>query len=323
MEDNLNVSVQGFNNVDTARMLGKLILEAIRALESAHELDISKLKKVVVSFDFPSALKIISDEYNHESEVTFTNSKQAMAVAKLLAKMEGNGEISEYTLLLSVDFFIEIFDSDGGISLDNISHVLHRLHHELVHIHEDNKNSLDPSRVVDDYDNAMLMTGLRAWSEYLANYMSSVSVTDDSIINTLSTLEAVLTEVPLEIRGLVLKYKIGQLSLADMHSSVTERIKLIANMYGYAQGYIDGVDIDMKAHFPTLLELLTASDLAAPLKNLGHSFLLIKGCFEKQGLHDFEIFNSASNAINEIYESFGLKIEKPSDPEMGLYIHVV
>lgn len=323
MEDNLNVSVQGFNNVDTARMLGKLTLEAIRSLENAHKLDISKLKKIVISFDFSSALETISDEYNHKSKATFTNSKQAIAVAKLLAKMEDDGKVSEYTLLLSWDFFIEIFESDGSISLENISHVLHRLHHELIHIHEDNKNSFDSNRVVDDYDHAMLTTGMRAWSEYLANYMSSASVTDDSIINTLSTLEAVLTEVPLEIRELVFKYKVRQLSLVDMHFAVTERIKLIANMYGYAQGYIDGAEIDMDAHFPMLLEILTTSDLAVPLKGLGDAFLLIKSDFEKQGIHDFEVFNSASNAINELYKSFGLQIERSSDPKMGLYIHVV
>lgn len=322
MEHDLSISIQGFNNADKARELGNITLEVIRHLELKYLLDVSKLKKVIVSFDFPAALQSITKEFNHQAPPTFTNSEQAKAVAQLVSRISHDGQISEYALVLSVDFFIELFDDAGLISLDNISQIIHRMHHELVHVHELNRNSLDNSMLIDDYDNAFLMTSKRAWSEYLANYMSSNTATDDSIRNMLFTLERILIEVPLEIDDLVLKYKHGFLSLSEMHSAVTERIKLIANMYGYAYGYIHGMDIDVETHFPDLFELLSKSPLSISLSALGEALSSIKCKFDDRGISDYDVFNSSIRAIRAIYASFGLQVSRSAEPGMGLYINV-
>lgn len=322
MEHDLSISIQGFNDANIARELGSVILEVMRQLESKFSLDISKLKKVIVSFDFPDALQGIKKEFNHQAPPTFTNSEQAKAVAQLASRISHDGKISEYALVLSVDFFIELFDDAGLISLDNVSQIVHRIHHELVHVHELNKNSLDNSRLVDDYDDAFLMTGKRAWSEYLANHMSSKTATDESIINFLSTLERVLVEVPVEIEGLVLKYKFGFLPLNEMHSAVTERIKLIANIYGYACGYIHGMNIDVETHFPDLFTLLSESTLSISLGALEEAFLSIKIKFDDRGICEYDDFNLSSQAIRAIYASFGLQVSRADDPRMGLYINV-
>ncbi|GLS89088.1 hypothetical protein GCM10007916_01550 [Psychromonas marina] len=322
MENDLNISLQGFNNEDDAQKIGNLALEVIKALETEHQLNIVKLKKVVVSFDFPSALAQIAEEFNHQSLPTFTDSKQAIAIAQLLSKPADNGRLSEYALVLSISFFSEIITTDGAISFDNIAPIIHRIHHELIHVHEHNENSLDNSKIIDDYDDALLMTGKRAWSEYLANYMSSSTATDDCIHDVLNTLETVLSEVPIEIEDLVYRYQIKLLPLAEMHYKVTERIKLIANMYGYAQGYIQALDIDMEAHFPKLQHLQSSSKLASPLSDLGEAIDSIKAKFEEHGLDHYNDFNSATSAIAEMYSAFGLRIERNAKPNTGLYVHV-
>jgi hypothetical protein len=323
METNLNILVKGFNNEDTARTVGNVTIEAIRALEQVYQLDISKLMKVIISFDFSVALLEIADDFNHKLSPTFTNTKQATAIAQLLPKLADNGLLSEYALVLDVTFFYELLNDDGTISLNNINQIIHRLHHELVHIHELNKNSLDNSKLIDDYDHAFLMTGKRAWSEYLANYMSSPTATDESIKMMFCTLENVLNEVPNEIEDLVFKYQIRLIPLEEMHSAVTEKIKLIANMYGYAYGYIQGLDIDMEANFPNLLKLLSSSKLAVPLKELGEALVSIKAKFDDGGLYDYDVFNSTTKAIDGLYTSFRLKIERTIEQNTGLYIHII
>lgn len=322
MEHDLSISLQGFSNEDTARYLGHLTLETIRNLEQKYTLNISRLKKVVISFDYPVALQEIANEFNHKSSPIFTNSKQAKGVAQLLSRVEHGGKYSEYALVLSVDFFIELFDDTGEISLVHISKIIHRIHHELIHVHEHNLNSLDSSRIIDDYDDAFLITGKRAWSEYLANYMSSQTAPDDSIQDVLFTFETVLKDVPTEIEGFIKSYKIDQLSLAEMHTAVTQRIKLIANMYAYAHGYINGANIDTKVHFPNLLILLSESMLAISLKALGEALVSIKCKFDDGGLCDYDDFNSSIKAIRAMYASFGLQVDRAPDPGMGLHIHV-
>lgn len=322
MEDDLSISVQGFNNENSAKEIGNITLTVIKELETQHQLNIDKLKKVIITFDFSAGLAQIANDFNHKSLPTFTNNKQATAVAQLLSKTSDNGELSEYALVLSVSFFSEIINLDGSISLDNIAPLIHRTHHELAHVHEQNKNSLDNSKLIDDYDHALLMTGKSAWSEYLANYISSSTATRDSIHDVLNTLEAVLNEVPIEIEDLIERYQTRLLSLDEMHFEVTKRIKLIANMHGYAQGYIQALDIDMETHFPKLKKLQSSSKLASPLSNLGKAITSIKIKFDEAGLHNFNVFDSATNAIAEMYLAFGVRIERNKKPNTGLYIHV-
>lgn len=322
MENDLNISIQGFNSKHVAKEIGNLTLEVIKALDNKYALDITKLRQVIISCDFPAALAKIASEFNHQSSPTFTNSKQATAIAQLLIKSSGSSQPLEYALVLCVNFFSDIINSDGSVSLDNVAPVIHRIHHELVHVHEMNINSLDQSRLIDDFDDAFLITSKSAWSEYLANCMSSPSATDDNINIVLNTLEVTLNDVPNEIEDLINNYQAGLLPLDTMYNSVSKRIRLIANMYGYAQGYIHTLDIDMDSHFPTLLKLLSSSKLAEQLSNLGEAFTSIKVKFDLSGLDDFDDFGLAKNAIISIYDSFGLRIERNIEPGMGLYIHV-
>ena len=322
MERDLIISVNNFPSEQSANIIGVLTLEIMKSIEERYHLDISKLTKVIITFDFESALQSVATDFNHNLPPTFTNSSQAKAVAKLFSRISDVGLFLEYNLILSADFFNELFNDDLSISLDDISPVRHRIHHELIHVHEHNKNCLNNAMVVDDYDDVFLMTGMRSWSEYLANYLSSPTATDEIIDSTLYTLEVVLSEVVLEIKKIINQYRVGLLSLSAMHLAVTERIKLISNMYAYAYGYIDGVGIDIEKHFPVLSELLSNSPLSLPLHALRQSFLSIKSVFDEKGICDFSEFDLAIKAVRAMYLSFGLKVERASQPGMGLFIEV-
>lgn len=324
MENDLKISVNGFgeNYKKQAILLGEITLEIIRCIESEYQLDISKLKNVNISFDFQGALQEVSNEFGHEFPATYTNNDFAKAIAQLKSRLGDNGKLSEYTLVLSVDFFMELFDENYEISSSNASHIIHRLHHELVHIHELNKNNLDSSKLIDGYDDIFLMTVKRTWSEYLANNMSSFTATDDSVIGMFNTFEKILNHYPSEIEGLIDNYKYGSLSLSEMHTSVTERIKTISIMYGYVYGYIQGLNIDVEDSFPDLFSLLLSSKLTPSLNMLGEELSDIKCKFEDGGLFNYSDFDSATKVIHSIYASFGLQVDRNIDPKNGLYIHV-
>ncbi|WP_192021996.1 hypothetical protein [Shewanella sp. WPAGA9] len=322
MENDLNVSIQGFSNKELANTIGKTTLNIIDALYKKYNLDISKLKKVLISSDYSSALTQVSDDYNHCISSTYTNSAQAVGIAQLLTKLASKEQIAEYTLVLSANFFFDIILPDETVNLKNLSPVIHRLHHELIHVHERNVSSLDQKKTVDDYDDALFMPGIRAWSEYLANYESSETAPDESVKETLNTLEATLTEVPSEIEDLIFKYKIQTLALGDMYFEVKKRIKLITNMYAYAHGYIHAWDIDMDKHFPKLTQLLSSSKLAKPLSNLDAALIYLKTKYDCNELVSWEDFDSTTLATNELYAAFGIRIERNKEPDTGIYIHV-
>jgi len=326
LEQDLSISLEGFNTEDDANNVGYSTKTAIKVLEEQYSLNISKLRQVIVSADFPSALQNITSEYQHRLQSTYTNNDQARAIGKVISKIGKNKQQDEHALVLSFDFYSEWFQEDGSISINesNIRPVLHRLHHELVHIHEKNTLiDLDQNKSIGSYDDALLMLATSAWSEYLANFESTPSAPDELVIETLATLEKVINEVPSEINNFVSRRKSGLISIDEMHLAVKDRVKLIVNMYAYAHGYIHGMNINVQEQFLSLYVLLSESKLSKNFLALGESLLALKVVYDDGKLKEYNAFNEVTNAIESIYSTFGVMLERIAGEDgADLYIHI-
>ncbi|ELX8651118.1 hypothetical protein SK983_004199 [Vibrio vulnificus] len=322
MEPDFMISLEGFSSESDANSIGNTVMYAVRTLHQQYQLDISGLKRILISTDFGSALASVTKGYGHVSSSSYTKSKQATAIAQLVTK----GAKEEFTLVLGMDFFFEWFNSDGNleISESNLSAVLHRIHHELIHIHEKNVlTQLDSSRLVDNYDDALLMSATRAWSEYLANLKSANSAPDETIKSFLEQFHMIIKEVPDEITSLVLKYQNRMIPLDQMYIEVKARIKLITNSYAYAFGYVDAFDIDLDSYFPEIVHSLKGSKLSKTLFQLGESLKGVTELYEQELISSYEDFNQITKVIDNMFKMFGLTLERTfSEAGTGLYIHV-
>lgn len=325
LEPDLSVSLDGFTSEKDATYLGSNVLSVVKVLHQHHHLNISKLRKIVVCWDFPLALQKVKAEYNHESPVLYTNSKQATALGQLVSKTGSDGLCSEYTLVLSVNFFAEWFDENGVVVInDNFLPIIHRLHHELVHVHERNTlTGLDQSFRVNVYDDAILISATRAWSEYLANFVSSPTAHKEAVDGFLEQFETVLNEVPSEIDSFVLDYLNNKITLDVMFQETKKRVKLIINSYAYALGYIHGIDIDLQEHFPTWEKALAESKLNDSLSYLGDSFDRLMEKYKGNKIDSYSDFDEASAAVNSVFKAFKLNLVR-TDAVNGsdLYIYV-
>jgi hypothetical protein len=326
LEQDLSISLEGFNTEDDANNVGHTTQTVIKVLEEQYNLNISKLRKVIVSPDFPSALQRITSEYQHRLQSTYTNNDQARAIGKVISRIGKNKQQDEHALVLSFDFYGEWFLEDGSVSINesNIRPVLHRLHHELVHIHEKNTLiDLDQNKSIGNYDDALLMLATSAWSEYLANFESTPSAPDELVIETLETLEKVINQVPSEINSFVSKRKSDLIPLEEMHFAVKNRIKLIVNMYAYSHGYIHGMNINVQEQFSSLYVLLSESKLSKQFFALGESLLALKVVYEDEKLKEYDAFDEVTNAIESIYSTFGVMLERITGEDgADLYIHI-
>jgi hypothetical protein len=322
MEPDLIISLEGFSSESDANSLGNTVMSAIRALHQQYQLNISGLKRVVISTDFASALTSVTMGYGHVSPSSFTNSKQAKALAQLVTK----GAKEEFTLVLDINFFFDWYNSEGQLDVNksNLPSVLHLIHHELIHIHEKNVlTQLDPSRLIDSYDDALLMSATRAWSEYLANLKSANSAPDETIKLFLEQFETIIKEVPNEITSLVWNYQNRLIPLDKMFIEVKDRIKLITNSYAYAFGYVDAFNIDLDTHFPEIVQSLKNSELSNTLLQLGESFKGVTELYEQGLISSFDDFNQITKVIDNMFKVFGLTLERTFDEAgSGLYIHV-
>lgn len=326
LEPDFNISLEGFNSAEEANSIGNLVLAATKALSEQHNINISKLKAVVISYDFGSALQRVTSGYNHKSSSSFTDSKQGTAIGQLVSKIGSNGLCEEYTLVLSVNFFLELFDDDGKLCVkdEGIKFIIHRIHHELVHVHEKNTlTCLDQSLSVNDYGEALLISATRAWSEYLANYMSSYSAPQEIVDEFLNNLQTVIIEVPNEIDTFIWNYKSHIIPLNIMFFEVKKRIKLIVNSYGYAMGYVHALNIDVETYFPVLAATLSNSKLQSSLANLSDAFEKLMEKYKNNNIVDYDDFRDITVAIDSIFKAFGLTLECSDwTNESSLYVHV-
>jgi len=326
LEPDFNISLDGFNTEEEANQIGWLVLDATKSLAVRFNLDISKLKKAVISYNFAAALEKVTSEYNHELPSTFTDSKQGVAVAQLVSKVGSNGMSDEYTLVMSVEFFVEMFDENGKLDFNEkaFGPIIHRLHHELIHVDERNKLiGLDPAYRVNEYGEALLITATRAWSEYLANYMSSQTAPKEIIDDFLNNLKTVVDEVSEEIEMFVLKYKIHVITLDAMFFEVKKRVKLIINSYGYAIGYVHALKINLEEDYPDLVAAISNSKIKHPLSSLSESFDGLMSKYSGNNIESYEDFLDLTESVDALFKAFGLTLDCADwSGESRLYIHV-
>lgn len=105
------------------------------------------------------------------------------------------GYVKNIPLCYRLIFFVELFNDGSFLKLKEEGYlaVIHRIHHELVHVHEKNLlTCLAQNFTVNEYGSALLISATRAWSEYLANYMSSGSAPQETIDLFLENLDTVV-----------------------------------------------------------------------------------------------------------------------------------
>ncbi|WP_174865288.1 hypothetical protein [Pectobacterium polaris] len=326
LETDFKITLEGFATEEEANNIGNFTLEVIRTLNSNLNLDLSKLKCVVVSYNFSEALQNVTSIYQHKSPSSFTNSKQGVAVGQLVTKIGSDGQCEEYTLVLSIDFFVELFNDGSFLKLNEEGYrvIIHRIHHELVHVHEKNLlTCLAQNFTVNEYGDALLISATRSWSEYLANYMSSGSVPQETIDLFLDNLDTVVNEVSDEIEKLILSYKNYNISLNEMYLETKKRIKLIINSYAYAIGYVHSLNINVNEYDPKLALTLSNSKIRNQLSELGVAFQNLYEKFNNQHITGFDDYREITIVIDEIYKQFGLVLECPDwSGNYGLNIHV-
>ncbi|MCL1042386.1 hypothetical protein L2712_12130 [Shewanella marisflavi] len=327
MDNDFFITVEGFENERLANELGNSCMDMVRALDSRYSsLNISKLKRIVITVNFANSLSSVCSSYGHQSESAFTNSEQAIAVGQLVSKLGSDGEYEEFTLVLGWDFFGELFVQNGNgeieveLNGDETRTILQRLLHELFHVHEKNTLNLVPaSMMVDGYANAILMIAVRGWSEYFANYMSSFFALDCAIESTFLTLRNVLTEVPQEITELVNQYKSRLISIEDMFASVRERLGLIVNSYAYAKGFIDSLALEVETFDVELYEVMSASPLYEVLVELGEQFYEFLDAYNSSSLTSVHDYDGIGFALKDLYRVFSLDVTRMGD---GVYVSV-
>ncbi len=191
MEPDLQINVKGLSD-DLANRVGTAVRKVVGSLERLGEgLDLRRMHRIIVAEDFAGELAELSAATVSGRPITHTDEEYAVAVAKVILLPRGEDyEIvpvisanHALALLASVDAGSDVEATDQAaesLSSGLYSRVLHSLHHELCHVHDDNKRIDALKAFMLSYcyrgkDVFIRPLAESCWDEYIANVLSSVT----------------------------------------------------------------------------------------------------------------------------------------------------
>lgn len=314
MEPDLQISIKGLPE-DQAHILGNTIANIIEFFEKIDEsLDFRRMHRIVVTADFAGELVELSEQTVSGNQITHTNEDYAVAVAKVMILP---GDELEILPILNAQYIkalvLEESENNGA---DNFNYILHLLHHELCHVHDNNKK-------IDSFYHLMLTHHYEGkdifirplseicWSEYIANFLSSKTVTDANLIDIVTSLIDAIKRTKSDIDNEILLYRYhGDLEkLLDIFKRHGEFLVKVA---AYTIGYLDGLGVTLEELSPEASKIIIGSYFESTWQAMHEALKEMKRAYPEDW-RDLSIYNNLAEALENYYDKMGLILSSTED----------
>jgi hypothetical protein len=315
MESNLQITIKGLQT-ELATSIANAIGEAVIAFKQADEdLDFRRMYRIVITTDFSGELAELSGSTASGNPIRHTDEEYAVAVAKVLILPRGE----EFEILLIVNGYVAaalVPEDPEGYQTERFRTVLHLLHHELCHVHDGNKK-------IDAFREEILCHRYRGkdlfirplaevcWSEYIANYLSSSTANDDSLMATTDFLVDAIKRTKSCIDTEIISYRYhGEL---DRLMSVFQRHgEFLAKTAAYTLGYIDGLNKELAEFSITAHNHLSGSYFEPIWTAMQTALRNMRGLYP-DAWTEISVFDGLASVIENYYARMGLVLSTTED----------
>lgn len=309
MEPDFQISVKGLPE-DIVPFISNSFVEIIRAFKKSNEkLDFRRMHRIVVTTDIAGELADLSTKTASGKQITFTDEDYAVAIAKVM--IIPNGDEFEIYPILNAQFFLPVLFTEDNekYDYDQFKYILHALHHELCHVHDDNKR-------IDAFHESMLKLRYKGkdkfirplseicWAEYIANFLSSTSATDTIIKDFVTNFEEAIKRTKTDVDNEILLYRYhGDL---DKLLGIFQRHgEFLVKMAAYILGYMDGLGVNLEKLSLEASKIISDSYFEATFNDM-HRVLKEMRSVYPEGWKDLSIYNKLSYVLENYYDKMGL-----------------
>jgi nucleotide-binding universal stress UspA family protein len=319
MQSNVQITVKGLEN-DFGNEIAHALDDLIKAL--ADHLDFRRMRRIIVTTDFDGELKELSTQTASGNAITHTNEEYAVAVAKVM--LLPLGEEYEIVPVINANIVsVLVAQNSEDFDEDRCKDVIHYLHHEFCHVHDDNKK-IDALREVmlnHRYVGKEIFIRPLAeicWSEYLANRLSSASATKTALSDmTTSFKEALIRTKPVIDKEIVsYRYHHDLNRLMDIFQRHGE---FLVKSAAYVLGYLDGLGEPLSKLSAECDEKLNGSYFQHTWEAI-HQALQEMHKIYPQGWKSLEVYDRLAEALEHYYAEMGLVLSTTNDG--GAYVNV-
>jgi hypothetical protein len=289
--------------------IANLIFVVVKTLDQA--LDFRRMHRVIVTADFAGELAELSQSTVSGNAITHTNEDYAIAAAKVLLLPRGN-EI-EILPVLNAHFMAKLTENP---QTEPFQMILHLLHHELCHVHDDNKKLDALAEYVLKHRYAGKDIFIRplaeaCWSEYIANRLSSGSAIDASVLGMCQSLTDAIERTKLQIDTEILSYRLhGDL---DQLMGVFQRHgEFLVKSAAYVLGYMDGLGRSLLELSPQAAEILAGSYFEPAWNEMQSALGEMYGAYPG-GWKNLEVYDPLVLTMEKYYTTMGLTLSTTED----------
>jgi len=275
------------------------------------------MHRIIVTTDFAGELAELSKHTVSGIQISHTNEDYAIAVAKVVLIPAGDG--FEIIPILNAQYAAALVPEDSeGYNADNFYYILHLLHHELCHVHDDNKkiDALHDVMFHHEYKGKdMFIRPLSeiCWAEYIANFLSAKTATESNLKHICASFADAVQRTKTEIDNEILSYRYH----ADLN-----KLMAIFNRHGgflvktaaYSMGYMDGLGVALKEMSFETAQAVSGSYFESTWKNLHIALKKMRGEYP-EGWRALSIYDQLSDVLEKYYDNMGLILSTTEDGE--------
>jgi hypothetical protein len=310
----VEISVRGFSDDEAQKIRAALKAVMERFSDS---LDYRRMTRIIVTTEFAEDLAELLGDTSCEQFSTHTNEDYAVAVAKVLTlpheedyeivPVFGHQYMTSF-LHPNIESTEEVEDT-GLAPADFFRMSVHGVHHELSHVHDENKKldvfnvpALSTSYVGKEQYTYSLAEA--CWSEYITNFFSSASADAASVNAMVDNFHYAIVHTKPSIDREILSYRTQRDLLKPLNSFERHGV-FLAKSAAYILGYVDGLNRSLYHISQEASELLEGSYFESTWKVMHKSLLEMRQLYPNNW-QDPSIYDSLASAMANYYADMGL-----------------
>lgn len=322
LESGLQIIIKGVPE-KLANDIGNAVAGAVKGFKKAdRDLDLRRMHRIVLTADFAGELAELSRATVSGTPITHTDEDYAIAVAKVLILPRDE----EYEIVLVVNANVAaalVPKNQEDYSSEGFRTVLHLLHHELCHVHDDNKK-------IDAFHGLMLRYSYEGkdkyirplaegcWSEYIANFMSSSTTDEGWVADMAGSLADAIGRTKRELDREILEYRYDG-NLEHLLDYFQRHGVLLIITAARNLGYLDGLRISLEELSAEAFDSLTGSYFE-PTWNVMQSALRKMRSTYPDGWNDLSIYDGLADVLEDYYAVMGFNLS--STEEGQIYVDI-
>lgn len=299
MISNLNIKVNGLSDSISLKVVNSLT-EIINKFSS---LDLRRFSKIIITSHFERDIEVLTSIQKSVFKNRYRANKSTYALVLTIPKDND----FELVLIMRANFIKNILQNHYKQSYKS---ALHILHHELAHIHDNNKkiDSFKDIMQTSKYkgiDSIIFPVAETCWSEYIANYISSNSALDTKYPSLIAkSLAKQIKQVNQDIKTQILAYKINN-SRKDLLDSSIEQIKSLLKNASYLLGYLHGLNITLQELDDEVNYILESSYFVDIWEALQFEFYSLSNVYP-DGFININIYRNLAFYIEAFFNQMGI-----------------